>query len=344
MKAITKHRASRLSLAAVIFVFFGLVFIPFITPLLLAVLVAFALEPTVSRFSIRASKRKLPALLILTSIFLALAIPLTGLIINIIRKVKILSRTNVEELTLYKKALGIWESVAPYFNDLTDSGSSGGEMMNKGATQAMAITTATVSSVPAFVLGLFVFSAALYVLLTQSKRIKSAIKELNVLTDAELDRIIVVIQKSSYTALVASALSGFVQSSLILVGSAIAGLHEYFLVFLLTFIFSFIPMLGAGAVGASLTLILLLEGNYAQAAIMGVFSLVAAIIDNLIKPYFNSRSGDEVELNPVVSLLAIIGAVLVYGLPGLILGPVLTRLAFQIIPILLKADTAETGE
>jgi predicted PurR-regulated permease PerM len=343
MRAITKHRASRLTLATAILVFFGLVFIPFITPLLLAVLFAFALEPTVSYFSNRASRRKIPAIFILTGIFLSLTLPLTGLTISIVHKVKALSRINIAELPLYGKITLLWEKAAPYFTELTDNG-GGGDMVNKGASKVMAITSATVAGVPGFVLGLLVFSAALYVFLTQSKKIKNAFTELHFLSEAELDRIIDVVQKSSYTALVASAISGFVQSLLVLIGSAITGFHEYFLVFLLTFIASFIPMLGAGSVGVTLTLICFLDGRYGMALVMGIFSFVAAIIDNFIKPYINSRSGDDAELNPVMSLLAIIGAVLVYGLPGLILGPVLTRLAFQIIPILIKADAADTGE
>ncbi len=339
MKALTKHRASRLSLAVAIFFFFALVFLPLITPLLLAVFFAFALDPTLSRFSAKTSKRRMPATLLLAGIFLSISLPLAAMTYSLVRKAKQFARMDLQSLPLYKKATELWESLSPYFSDFTE----GGDVVNKSAAQVMNITTTIISSVPSFILGLFVFSAALYVLLTQSRAIKHSVKELDLLTPTELDRIIEIIQKSSYTALVASAISGFSQAVIILIGAMISGFHEYLLIFLFTFISSFVPMVGSGVIGVVLTASCFVGGHIGAGVVMGIAALIAGTIDNFIKPLINAGGGGG-DLNPIVSLLGIIGAVLIYGLPGLILGPVLTRLAFQMIPILLKADAAETGE
>jgi predicted PurR-regulated permease PerM len=74
-----------------------------------------------------------------------------------------------------------------------------------------------------------------------------------------------------------------------------------------------------------------------------VVAVVAGSVDNIIKPLIVS-SGSEESLNPVISLLAIIGAVIVYGIPGLLLGPILTELTLKIVPILFSEEEKESEE
>ncbi len=57
---------------------------------------------------------------------------------------------------------------------------------------------------------------------------------------------------------------------------------------------------------------------------------------------FVVNSGGADDLHPVLSLLALIGAIIVYGAAGILLGPILTQLALKIVPILFpRAELTE---
>ena len=62
-------------------------------------------------------------------------------------------------------------------------------------------------------------------------------------------------------------------------------------------------------------------------------ALFTGIVDNIIRPYLNSFG--EVQVPVFVNFLAIIGGVLMMGLAGLFVGPLLASLAYGALPILL---------
>jgi predicted PurR-regulated permease PerM len=144
-----------------------------------------------------------------------------------------------------------------------------------------------------------------------------------------------VVQKSSYSTLVASAAIGALQASIVAFGGLIFGFKEFFLLFVVTFFTSFIPVIGAAPIAIILAVISLVQGEYLATVGLTVVALVAGSVDNIVKPLVFASASEE-SLNPIVSLLAIIGAVIVYGLPGLLLGPILTELTLKIIPILFE--------
>jgi predicted PurR-regulated permease PerM len=76
-------------------------------------------------------------------------------------------------------------------------------------------------------------------------------------------------------------------------------------------------------------------GDFAQAIGFVVVALVAGTTDNLLRPIL--LSSNEQDLNPVIALLAIIGALLVFGMPGLFIGPVVAGVALKIVPAMFEA-------
>jgi predicted PurR-regulated permease PerM len=73
---------------------------------------------------------------------------------------------------------------------------------------------------------------------------------------------------------------------------------------------------------------------------MLVVAGLTAVSDNIIRP-LTMMSGDN-GLHPFISLLAVIGGVIAYGIPGLLLGPLIASICFSCIPIL--ADDLFTND
>jgi predicted PurR-regulated permease PerM len=213
----------------------------------------------------------------------------------------------------------------------------------KAAAWLLNLTTEMMSQLPQIVLGIFIFTAALYYFLTQSRSIRKTILDFDLLLPAQLDRIIFVVQKSSYVTLITTAVIGSVQASIVGLAAWFCGYHEFFLVLLLTFFMSLIPVIGAAPMAFILSALSFMQGDISSGIAMLITGVIAGSIDNILKPMMVSAQDEDI--HPVISLVAVIGAVMIYGFPGLLLGPVLTQLSFRIIPILfIDPKFKEEGE
>ena len=67
---------------------------------------------------------------------------------------------------------------------------------------------------------------------------------------------------------------------------------------------------------------------------MFVISIISGLADNIIRPYLASMG--EVEVDGFISFMAVIGGVIVLGLPGLFVGPLLASLIYGLIPIIFE--------
>jgi predicted PurR-regulated permease PerM len=59
----------------------------------------------------------------------------------------------------------------------------------------------------------------------------------------------------------------------------------------------------------------------------------SGLSDNLIRPLLGSLG--VVEVHPFIGLLSVIGGVIMFGLPGLFMGPLITSLLFGALPIII---------
>lgn len=333
-----KHRVIRIGLTVLVFGAFALMFVPFIAPLLMAVIFAFALDPIVSRFGIRKAKRQFPTLAILIAFFSLVTLPIVILSTRIFSKVREIAQVGWQNTQVYKmsekfasKAIDIAQNAGLQISGEEAVGSHN-ELFSRVGSWALQTSTDVATRAPEFILALFIFSAALFFFLTESRLIKKSILQLDLLSGGELNQIINIVQRTSYITLVSTALIGTVQASVVTLGGWITGFSELLLIFFITLLTSFIPVIGAAPVALGLSLMSFLQNDISSGVIMLVVAVIAGSIDNILKPIILSANDEE--LHPIVSLIAIIGAIVMYGLPGLLLGPIITGLAFKIIPIL----------
>lgn len=118
-------------------------------------------------------------------------------------------------------------------------------------------------------------------------------------------------------------LTSFLQASLVTIGSAIVGLPSLFLIFLITFICSMIPVVGAAAVPLVLAAFQLVNSEISHVIILVITAAIAGTADNVLKAYLFSRAA---KTNPLISLMALIGGIALFGFPGLFIAPVVEQL------------------
>lgn len=118
-------------------------------------------------------------------------------------------------------------------------------------------------------------------------------------------------------------LVGSVQAALTVIGAAISGYGALFAIFVITFVFSMIPVLGAGVVPVLLSMLAFFDGNSTQAIILLVTALIVGASDNILRAWLFSRAAN---IHPLISLISLLGALQIFGFVGVFIAPVLEQL------------------
>lgn len=347
-----RKRIFKFVLAALFITAFSVLFFPFYGEILLAAVVAFAMEPTLGRWlQPRYVRWRLSVALILILMFVVVATPITIVAYKTYGSIVETSKSGIQNTEIYAKMMNFKTVLGKASTKITDSLGIEQEFEIMGATEdsvnrvgtfIMGFLSALIASIPYILLSVFIFCAALYFFLAEAGVLYKIFLRQHLLTAAETMRLIKLFQNACYTTMVSSVIIAITQAVVVTIGALVCDAGDPMIVFVITFFCAFIPVIGAGPVALALAGYKLLLGDYGQAIGMGVVSVIAGTSDNLLRPYLVSSA--EEDLHPVVSLLAILGALVVFGMPGLFLGPVIASVAVKIIPTLYGNFTAaETG-
>lgn len=154
---------------------------------------------------------------------------------------------------------------------------------------------------------------------------------LSPLKDAQEKQLIDKFVSVSRATLMGNLVVAIIQGILTAVIFWIAGVPSAAFWGLVTTILSLIPMLGSAVVWLPAGIILLLIGNIWQ----GIFvlltgGLVVSSIDNILRPKLVEG---QTSLHPLLVFLSTIGGILVFGITGFIIGPVIVVLFLTLLDI-----------
>jgi predicted PurR-regulated permease PerM len=100
---------------------------------------------------------------------------------------------------------------------------------------------------------------------------------------------------------------------------------------------SMIPMLGSFLVWVPAAIYLALTGHYVKAIFLVVWgTLVIGMIDNFLRP---KLVGGRTRLHELLIFFAVLGGLQVFGVLGIVLGPVVLALAMSLIEVFRAADS-----
>lgn len=101
---------------------------------------------------------------------------------------------------------------------------------------------------------------------------------------------------------------------------------------------SMIPMLGSFLVWVPAAIYLALTGHYVKAILLVLWgTLVIGMIDNFLRP---KLVGGRTRLHELLIFFAVLGGLQVFGVLGIVLGPVVLALAMSLIEVFRAADSA----
>lgn len=227
-----------------------------------------------------------------------------------------------ETAASYGKRFNVYDSTA-------DARQSIQENLANAGKQAVSIFTGALLGIPDLVVGLIIFALFFYLFLAKGAGIGEGLVQLGIVPKGDLDTLVDTFQKSCREAIVTNMILGSVQASIVAIGARFCGYREMAVIFTLTFFLSFIPIIGAAPVAFFLSGVSFLTGNTGAGIALLVIGGITGSVDNLLRPYL--ISGGDGEGHPILSFAAIIGAIVIFGLKGLFVGPVIITVTFALL-------------
>ena len=187
-------------------------------------------------------------------------------------------------------------------------------------------------------IGTFVFFATFFALLVEGERAYAWVETRAPLEPSISKRFSRAFYQAGKGLLVGTGLTALVQGVLCGIIYAALGVPRAILLGLLSVVGALIPITGPALVWVPVAAGLALTGQPGRAAVLAVVALVVVgTVDNVMRPWLSKRA--DVGLSTTVVLLAIFGGMAAFGAWGLLLGPLVVRLAKEALEIARDRDT-----
>jgi len=202
-------------------------------------------------------------------------------------------------------------------------------------------TLGLVGGVVGIVIEIFFVIFTMYYLFRDGERMREAVYNVLPLNDRRaheiIDRTQEVISASVYgvlvIALIQGTLGGIAFWALGLPSPLLWGVVMVFL--------SMIPMAGAFVVWVPAALYLVITGEWGKAIILAVWgALVIGSVDNFLRP---KLVGEKTRLHELLIFFSVLGGLQVFGVIGLVLGPVIVAITIALLDVLRHADDPARG-
>lgn len=204
-------------------------------------------------------------------------------------------------------------------------------LVQKTGSLITGVLSDTVTKIPELLLLFFVLVLSMISFLLMKTNFNTTIEKIDWLSQEGIRRLTTTFVNCCRSVVLSSFITGLAQALLTAVGAVIFTDYQFLLVFFVTFLLSFIPVIGAGPVSLIMALIAIGDSHWASGIGLLIFAGLASVLDNILRPILLAG---KTQIPSIWALFCTIGAIIVFGLPGLFVGPLIGALAFELLPIL----------
>lgn len=337
----------KLFTALIIIVGFIYVIFPFLVPLIFGGVLALAFSPFIQKLMGRGYSRR-KALSILTGfLFVVIILPMSFFFFRGFQIVShFFSEQSFSQLTksgeqrvyaLIDKYSGIYGIDPDVIKQKALS------IINSAGSITLKVFGNIVSQIPDIVILSVITLFAFYFFLLKEVDIRKFFDRFFHFSQRNGDQFIMILKSSSREIFFANVLTGLIQSTIIALGALACGIGDFYIILFMTFIISFIPVIGAAPMAFLIAIVAFIDSNTGAGITMTVVGVISGTADNFIRPYLTASFG-EAHVPVFVAFIAVIGGVVVLGIPGLFVGPLLAALVFNALPIIGREYFPELEE
>ncbi len=292
---------------------------PYLTYIVSAVILSFIFYPVYQKIHLKFENKTVSAGLMILIVLLMVIIPMTYVGSQlIVQTMMVLNNVDVVDTDLFdefteKVSIVIGQDVL--FEDfLVDLSSSGRKFILSAAPQIF-------GSLTSILLGLFIMLFVMYYLFKDGDSVVKYLLKLSPIKEEHEQRLVEEIGKVTRGVVYGQIIVAVVQGLVAGIAYMLLGVKAPVLWAFITVIASFLPVIGTALVWIPISILMIVSGNYVGGCLLAVYcTLVVVNIDNVVRP---KLIGDRTGLHPVLVLLGVLGGLNMFGLIGLIVGPVI---------------------
>ncbi len=208
-------------------------------------------------------------------------------------------------------------------------------MINMVSAGILKIFQELISRIPQGILDIFIILFLTYYLIHNAQGIINYLQDLIPFSKQQKAKIFSNFNGLCRGMLYSQLVVAIFQAILVFLACLIIGVKHVVLISFLTLILALIPFMGAFIIWGSLTIYLFINVPaipiWKPIFMLLYGSLIVSTVDNIIRPKILS---DSAAINPAVVLVGFIGGFLLFGLPGILIGPVILTMVELAIDIL----------
>jgi predicted PurR-regulated permease PerM len=201
------------------------------------------------------------------------------------------------------------------------------ELARQHGASAMGVAKTLFGAATIVALGGVVFVAAFYTFLFEGPRLHEWLLVHAPLPRGQFQRLSNVFAEVGRGLLIGVGLTALLQGGVATIGYFVCGVPQPLVLGLVTVFASLIPSVGSGLVWVPVTIGLAVSGRPAAAVAMLAIGVVVGVVDNLVRPAL-SKYG-QLRMHGLLLFAAMLGGIAVFGGAGLLLGPLVVRLAIE---------------
>lgn len=189
------------------------------------------------------------------------------------------------------------------------------------ASYAATLAALVLRTASSGLLGLVVALMTMYYVLLEGPRLSRRIERIAPLEPRHTRALIVEAREVGRTAFIGTIATAIVQGVLAGIGYAALGVPQPVTWAVVTALASFLPVIGTAIVWVPVAGYLVMEGHPVRAALLAIYGvvIVTSLADYVIRPRIVGSSGHG---HPLLTLIALLGGIEVFGLAGLIVAPI----------------------
>ncbi|ABE53264.1 AI-2E family transporter [Methanococcoides burtonii] len=178
-----------------------------------------------------------------------------------------------------------------------------------------------VQNISGLLISVIIMFFLLYYLFTSTNtNISNQLQDLIPFNKKNTNKLLTEIKNIIHSTLIATLLIAVLQGTIIGITFYAVGINGVALWAAVTTVLSFLPVVGAPLVWAPAVLFKLITQDYVAAIVILVAGIILSNIDNVLRPYIQKKVG---AMHPFVSLLGIFVGIYLFGLVGIVVGPLL---------------------
>jgi predicted PurR-regulated permease PerM len=310
------------------------ILLPFWTPLVLSIWIGHSLRRMIPGLTKLTGRKARAAALITVALVAVILVPLGLIAISLVSDAIELAKrlaTTPELRTMFEKLV-------------TDGASSTGapgaeppapnpmQLVMQHGNRAWSVLSMVFSVATKVIIGLFIFISSIYVVLADGPAAYHWLERHSPLEQRTLKRFANAFIETGHGLFIGVGGAGLAQSVVATIAYIVIGVPEPFVLGLLTLCASVVPSIGTAFVWVPVAIGLALTGRTDAAIGLTVVGVaVIGSIDNVVRPFL--AKWGKLELPAFLIMVSMFGGLALVGAAGIILGPLVLRLAKEAIDI-----------